>query len=74
MYYHSVTRYVFYLLPIMVVLSAFGLALALFLLGFAGSHAGYRCWRFALLQIWMFATPVVYPLSAGFRACVSTTI
>jgi lipopolysaccharide transport system permease protein len=63
-YYHlSVTRYLLYLVPIMVVLTAFGLALALFLSVLQVRMRDIGLAIPLLMQIWMFATPVVYPLS-----------
>jgi lipopolysaccharide transport system permease protein len=64
-YYHlSVTAYVLYLIPIMAVLSAFGLALALFLSVLQVRMRDIGLAMPLLMQVWMFATPVVYPLSA----------
>ena len=64
-YYHvAVTRYVWYLIPIMVVLSAFGLALALFLSVLQVRMRDIGLAMPLVMQVWMFATPVVYPLSA----------
>lgn len=64
-YYHlPVTRYVLYLIPIMAVLSAFGLALALFLSVLQVRVRDIGLAMPLVMQIWMFATPVVYPLSA----------
>jgi len=65
LYYHlSVTLYVLYLFPIMLVLSAFGLALALFLSVLQVRMRDIGLAIPLVMQIWMFATPVVYPLSA----------
>src|SRR5690348_3747374 len=64
-YYHlPVTRYVLYLIPIMAVLSAFGLALALFLSVLQVRVRDIGLAMPLVMQVWMFATPVVYPLSA----------
>jgi lipopolysaccharide transport system permease protein len=64
-YYHlSLTLYVWYLIPIMAVLSAFGLALALFLSVLQVRMRDIGLAMPLVMQIWMFATPVVYPLSA----------
>lgn len=64
-YYHlPVTRYALYLIPIMAVLSAFGLALALFLSVLQVRMRDIGLAMPLIMQIWMFATPVVYPLSA----------
>ncbi len=52
-----------YVLPIMMALTLFAVAMSLF---FSALHGRYRDIGFGiglLLQIWMFATPVVYPLS-----------
>lgn len=59
-----VTPYALYLIPIMVVLSAFGLALALFLSVLQVRVRDIGLAMPLVMQIWMFATPVVYPLSA----------
>jgi len=65
LYYHvPVTLYALYLIPIMVVLSAFGLALALFLSVLQVRVRDIGLAMPLVMQIWMFATPVVYPLSA----------
>jgi lipopolysaccharide transport system permease protein len=64
-YYHlPVTPYVLYLVPIMLVLSLFGLALALFLSVMQVRMRDIGLAIPLVIQIWMFATPVVYPLSA----------
>lgn len=63
--YYSVplTWNALYVLPIMMALTLFAVAMSLF---FSALHGRYRDIGFGiglLLQIWMFATPVVYPLS-----------
>lgn len=65
LYYHlPLTRYVLYLIPIIAVLTAFGLALALFLSVLQVRVRDIGLAMPLVIQIWMFATPVVYPLSA----------
>ncbi len=65
LYYHlPVTRYILYLIPIVAVLTAFGLALALFLSVLQVRMRDIGLAMPLVIQIWMFATPVVYPLSA----------
>ncbi len=65
LYYHlPVTNYIFYLIPIIAVLTAFGLALALFLSVLQVRMRDIGLAMPLVMQIWMFATPVVYPLSA----------
>jgi lipopolysaccharide transport system permease protein len=65
LYYHlPVTVYALYLIPIVLVLSAFGLALALFLSVLQVRMRDIGLAMPLVMQIWMFATPVVYPLSA----------
>jgi lipopolysaccharide transport system permease protein len=64
-YYHlPITPYVLYLIPIMAVLTAFGLALALFLSLLQVRMRDIGLAMPLVIQVWMFATPVVYPLSA----------
>src|SRR5579862_2756555 len=64
-YYHvSVTSYAWYLIPIVAVLSAFGLALALILSILQVRMRDIGLAMPLVMQVWMFATPVVYPLSA----------
>jgi len=64
-YYHlPVTRFALYLIPIIAVLSAFGLALALFLSVLQVRMRDIGLAMPLIMQVWMFATPVVYPLSA----------
>ena len=64
-YYHvPITPYVLYLVPIMAVLTAFGLALALFLSLLQVRMRDIGLAMPLVIQVWMFATPVVYPLSA----------
>ena len=64
-YYHlPVTLYILYLIPIIAVLTAFGLALALFLSVLQVRVRDIGLAMPLVMQIWMFATPVVYPLSA----------
>ena len=65
LFYYSVplTWNALYVLPIMMSLTLFAVAMSLF---FSALHGRYRDIGFGislLLQIWMFATPVVYPLS-----------
>ncbi len=58
------TANVFYTIPLIVVLTLFGCSMALLL---SASQVRFRDFGVAiplLLQIWMFATPVVYPLSS----------
>lgn len=53
-----------YAVPIILVLSCFGLAMSLF---FSATQVRFRDIGVAvplLLQVWLFATPVIYPLSA----------
>lgn len=60
----ALTANAFYLLPILIVLTCFTTAMALFL---SATQVHFRDIGVAmplLLQLWMFATPVVYPLSA----------
>jgi lipopolysaccharide transport system permease protein len=66
MFYYRVpiTTTLFYALPIMVVLVTFSLAIALIS---SATQVRFRDIGMAmplLLQIWMFATPIIYPLSA----------
>lgn len=65
LYYHvSLTVNVFYVVPIIVVLTLFIVAMVLVL---SATQVRFRDIGVAvplLLQLWMFATPVVYPLSA----------
>ena len=65
LYYRiSLTINVLYIIPIMLVLTFFVTAIALF---FSATHVRFRDIGVAvplLLQLWMFATPVVYPLNA----------
>jgi lipopolysaccharide transport system permease protein len=65
LFYYSVplTWNALYVLPIMMALTLFAVAMSLF---FSALHGRYRDIGFGiglLLQIWMFATPVVYPLT-----------
>lgn len=65
LFYYSVplTWTALYVLPITIVLTLFAVAMSLF---FSALQARYRDIGFGiglLLQIWMFATPVIYPLS-----------
>lgn len=58
------TWYALYLLPVWLIVTALGTALALI---FSALEVRYRDIGLAmplLMQLWMFATPVVYPLSA----------
>jgi homopolymeric O-antigen transport system permease protein len=63
-YYHiPLTRNVCYAAPIMLVLSCFALAMSFF---FSATQVRFRDIGVAvplLLQLWLFATPVIYPLS-----------
>jgi lipopolysaccharide transport system permease protein len=65
LHYHlHLTRNAFYLAPIILVMIVFTSAIALFL---SGTQVWVRDFGIAmplLLQLWMFASPVVYPLSA----------
>ena len=64
-YYHvRLTVNAFYALPIILVLSFFALAMSFF---FSATQVRYRDIGVAvplILQVWLFATPVIYPLSA----------
>jgi len=64
-YYHiPLTINAFYALPIILVLSCFALAISFF---FSATQVRFRDIGVAvplLLQVWLFATPVIYPLSA----------
>ncbi|MGB7925669.1 MAG: ABC transporter permease [Pyrinomonadaceae bacterium] len=64
-YYHvPLTAHALYALPVVAVLMVFTTAMALF---FSSTQVRFRDIGVAmplLLQLWMFATPVVYPLSA----------
>jgi homopolymeric O-antigen transport system permease protein len=64
-YYHvSLTATAIYAIPIIAVMTVFVMAMALL---FSATHVRFRDVGVGiplLLQIWMFATPVVYPLSA----------
>jgi lipopolysaccharide transport system permease protein len=63
-YYHvHITAYALYLIPIMCVLSAFSMALALFLSALQVRLRDIGLAMPLVMQLWMFATPVVYPLS-----------
>lgn len=65
LYYRlPLNRYMLYLVPIMLVLTAFGLALALFLSVLQVRVRDIGLAMPLIIQVWMFATPVVYPLSA----------
>src|SRR5258708_20358177 len=59
-YYHvPLTSYAWYLIPIMVVLTAFGLALALFLSVLQVRVRDIGLAMPLLMQVWMFPTPLV---------------
>ncbi|MGI9066552.1 MAG: ABC transporter permease [Pyrinomonadaceae bacterium] len=62
-YYHiRITTYIFYAVPIIFVLTAFLTGISFF---FSATQVRFRDIGMAmplLLQLWMFATPVVYPL------------
>ena len=64
-YYHvTLTVNALYVIPIILVLSCFALAMSFFL---SATQVRFRDIGVAvplLLQIWLFATPVIYPLSA----------
>jgi lipopolysaccharide transport system permease protein len=64
-YYHvAPTLNVLYAIPIILVLSCFALAMSFF---FSATQVRFRDVGVAvplLLQVWLFATPVIYPLSA----------
>lgn len=64
-YYHvSLTINALYAVPIILVLSCFALAMSFF---FSATQVHFRDIGVAvplLLQLWLFATPVIYPLSA----------
>jgi lipopolysaccharide transport system permease protein len=72
LYHHiQVTLYALYLIPIMGVLIAFSMALALFLSALQVRVRDIGLAMPLVMQLWMFATPVVYPLSqvpARFRS------
>lgn len=60
----GVTINVIYVLPVLVLLTCFALAMAFF---FSATQVRFRDLGVAvplLLQVWLFATPVIYPLSA----------
>jgi len=65
LYYHvALTARALYVLPIILILTCFVTAISLF---FSATQVRFRDIGVAmplLLQLWMFATPVVYPLSA----------
>ncbi|HEV7858938.1 MAG TPA: ABC transporter permease [Pyrinomonadaceae bacterium] len=65
LYYHvALTMRALYVLPIILILTCFVTAISLF---FSATQVRFRDIGVAmplLLQLWMFATPVVYPLSA----------
>jgi lipopolysaccharide transport system permease protein len=65
LYYHvALTPRALYVLPIILILTCFVTAISLF---FSATQVRFRDIGVAmplLLQLWMFATPVVYPLSA----------
>lgn len=66
MFYYgvSLTLNAFYALPIILVLTLFAAAIALF---FSATQVRFRDVSVGvplLLQLWMFATPIIYPLSA----------
>jgi lipopolysaccharide transport system permease protein len=65
LYYHvALTLRALYILPIILILTCFVTAISLF---FSATQVRFRDIGVAmplLLQLWMFATPVVYPLSA----------
>ena len=64
-YYHiALTVNVLYVIPILLVLTCFALAISLL---FSATQVRFRDIGMAvplLLQLWLFATPVIYPLSA----------
>lgn len=64
-YYHvALTVNVLYVVPILLVLTCFALAISLM---FSATQVRFRDIGMAvplLLQLWLFATPVIYPLSA----------
>jgi lipopolysaccharide transport system permease protein len=59
-----VTIYVLYALPILILLTALATAFSLFLSAMQVRFRDIGVAMPLLLQLWMFATPVVYPLSA----------
>ena len=65
LFYYSVplTWNAFYVLPIMMALTLFAVAMSLFFSALQGRYRDIGFGIGLLLQIWMFATPVVYPLS-----------
>ncbi len=71
-YYHiRPTASILYVIPIMLVLTTFGTALALILSSLQVRVRDIGLAMPLVMQLWMFATPVVYPLSmvpARFRA------
>jgi len=60
----GLTAYAFYAIPILVLLTALATAFGLFLSAVQVRFRDIGVAMPLLLQIWMFATPVVYPLSA----------
>jgi lipopolysaccharide transport system permease protein len=58
------TPNVLYILPIMLTMMAFALAVGLFLSALQVRYRDIGVGLPLLIQIWMFATPVIYPLSA----------
>ena len=65
LFYYSVplTWNALYVLPIMMALTLFAVAMSLFFSALQGRYRDIGFGIGLLLQIWMFATPVVYPLS-----------
>ena len=65
LFYYSVplTWNALYVLPIMMALTLFAIAMSLFFSALQGRYRDIGFGIGLLLQIWMFATPVVYPLS-----------
>src|ERR1043166_1293382 len=65
MYYRvPLTVHVFWIVPIILILTCFALAMSLFL---SATQVRFRDIGVAiplLLQLWLFATPVIYPLSS----------
>lgn len=63
-YYHvPLTWNALYVLPIMMALTLFAVAMSLFFSALQGRYRDIGFGIGLLLQIWLFATPVVYPLS-----------
>ena len=63
-YYHvGLSANLWYVIPILLIITCFGTALALFLSALQVRVRDIGLAMPLLMQLWMFATPVVYPLS-----------